>query len=160
MTTPSGTDNDPNGSNYGWGYTGKSGGGPEWIQEDVDISKFAGQKVQLRFEYITDAAINGEGFLLDNVAIPEVGYSIGFEDGDGGWQAAGFVRIDNVIPQTYRLALISSGNATSVQYLTLSLDNTLDIPLQIGGDVDAVTLVVTGTSRYTNEKAAYRFSIK
>jgi len=160
LTTPSGTDNDPNGSNYGWGYTGKSGGGPEWIQEDVDISKFAGQKVQLRFEYITDAAINGEGFLLDNVAIPEVGYSIGFEDGDGGWQAAGFVRIDNVIPQTYRLALISSGNATSVQYLTLSLDNTLDIPLQIGGDVDAVTLVVTGTSRYTNEKAAYRFSIK
>lgn len=126
----------------------------------MDISKFAGQKVQLRFEYITDAAINGEGFLLDNVAIPEVGYSTGFEDGDGGWQAAGFVRIDNVIPQTYRLALVSSGNTTSVQYLTLAQDNAIDIPLQIGGDVDAVTLVVTGTSRYTNEKAAYRFSIK
>ena len=172
LNTPSGTGKDPNGSNYGWGYTGISAGspsppfrgepegGPEWIQEDVDISKFAGQKVQLRFEYITDAAINGEGFLLDNVVIPEVGYSTGFEDGDGGWQAAGFVRIDNVIPQTYRLALVSSGNTTSVQYLTLAQDNAIDIPLQIGGDVDAVTLVVTGTSRYTNEKAAYRFSIK
>jgi len=56
--------------------------------------------------------------------------------------------------------LISSGNATSVQYLTLSPDNTLDIPLRIGGDIDAVTLVVTGTNRYTNEKAAYRFNIQ
>jgi hypothetical protein len=160
LNTPSGTGEDPNGSNYGWGYTGKSASSPEWIQEKVDISKYAGQKVQLRFEYITDAAINGDGLMLDNIAIPEIGYSTGFEDGDGDWRAAGFVRIDNVLPQTYRLALVSSGYTTSVQYLTLSPDNTLDIPLRIGGDINAVTLVVTGTSRYTNEKAAYRFNIQ
>ena len=35
--------------------------------EEVDLSQFAGKKVQIRFEYITDAAINGEGFLLDDV---------------------------------------------------------------------------------------------
>ena len=48
LTTPAGTPEDPSGNSYGWGYNGQSGGGPEWIQEFVDISQFAGNKVQLR----------------------------------------------------------------------------------------------------------------
>ena len=51
----------PSGNSYGWGYTGSTG---DWIQERVDLSQFAGQKVQIRFEYVTDAAVNEEGFLL------------------------------------------------------------------------------------------------
>ena len=56
LNTPSGTASNPNGASYGWAYTGQSNG---WIQELVDLSQFAGKQVSVRFEYITDPAVNG-----------------------------------------------------------------------------------------------------
>jgi hypothetical protein len=156
LTTPSGTPEDPSGNSYGWGYNGESGG---WVQENVDLSRYAGQKVQVRFEYVTDAAVNGEGFLLDDVAIPEIGYFSDFEGGDGGWQADGWVRVSNALPQTYQLALISVGKAVEVIYLGPGNDNSLEIPIEIGGDVEEVVLVVTGTTRFTRQKTGYRIEI-
>ena len=159
LTTPSGTPEDPSGNSFGWGYNGLSGSDGIWIQEEIDISQYSGQEVQLRFEYITDAAVNGEGLLLDDIAVPEVGYYTDLEADAGGWEAAGFVRIRNLLPQTYRLALIKVGDTTEVEFIELSADNVADIPLEIGDEVDEVILVVTGTTRYTRQKAAYRFEI-
>jgi hypothetical protein len=161
LNTPSGTGDDPQGNNYGWGYTGNSGGGksPIWIHENVDLSQYAGQKLTLRFEYITDSNVTGEGFLLDDLSIPQIGYSTGFEAADAGWQVNGWARIQNVLPQTYRLALISFGDPTTVQYITLNPDITADIPFSIGNKVDNVVLVVSGTTRFTRQLAPYRFSV-
>lgn len=156
LTTPSGTANDPSGNSYGWAYTGNSQG---WIQEQVDLSQFAGQKIQLRFEYVTDAAVHGEGLLLDDLSIPEIGYSADFEQDDESWQAEGWVRLENVLPQTYRLALITKGDQINVQYLDLGADNRVEVPLSLGAEVDEAVLVVSGTTRFTRQKAAYRFSI-
>jgi hypothetical protein len=157
ISTPSGTAEDPTGNNYGWGYNGLSGSGPEWIQDEVDLSEFAGQEVQLRFEYITDAAVNGEGFLLDDISIPEIGYFSDFETDEGGWEADGWVRLQNVLPQTFRLSLIKQGDSTVVENIPVSADNTAEIPLEFGNGVDSVTLVVSGTTRFTRQPAAYRF---
>jgi hypothetical protein len=159
LTTPSGTPDNPSGSSYGWGYNGESGGGPKWIQEKVDLSKFAGKQVQIRFEYVTDAAVNGEGFLLDNIAVPETGYLSDFESDSGGWQADGFARIRNVLPQFFHLALITKGQETTVQEFDLPSNNALDIPIQIGNDIREVVLVVTGTTRFTQQQASYTLSI-
>ncbi len=56
------TNHDPNGANYGNGYTGFSGG---WIQEVIDLTPYVGQKVWVRFEYLTDAGVTHAGFFLD-----------------------------------------------------------------------------------------------
>ncbi len=159
LTTPSGTLEDPSGNSYGWGYNGLSGGDGRWIEETVDLSNYVGKKVYLRFEYVTDAAVNGEGFLLDDVAIPEIGYFSDFEADAGGWEAAGFVRVRNLLPQTFRLALIRMGDTPQVEYIDLNEDVSAEIPITIGGEVDEVVLVVAGTTRYTRQKAAYRFEI-
>ncbi len=159
IRTPSGTANDPTGSNYGWGYNGFSGGGPDWIQEEIDLSRFAGQEVTLQFEYITDAGVNGEGFLLDDVAIPEIDYFTDFEADNGGWEAAGFARIQNILPQSYRLAVISMGDETTIEQIVLAGDNQIEIPLDFTGDVDEVVIVVTGTTRFTRQTAPYRIRI-
>jgi immune inhibitor A len=159
LKTPSGTSSNPNGASYGWGYTGASNG---WIQESIDLSDYAGQKVYVRFEYLTDPAVNGEGFLLDDVSIPAINYSTDFETDDKSWQAAGFARIQNAIPQTFRLALITyNSKGTSVQIIPVTSDQTADIPLAIGqnGVKDAV-LVVSGTTRFTRLLAPYQFSIR
>ncbi|OQY19487.1 MAG: hypothetical protein B6I35_11600 [Anaerolineaceae bacterium 4572_32.2] len=98
LTTPSGVGTNPNGNSFGWAYTGSSGG---WIQEQVDISAYAGQEVLIRFEYVTDDAVNRPGFVVDDVAIPEIGYSSDFEEGEDGWETAGFMRHANVLPQRW-----------------------------------------------------------
>lgn len=157
LTTPSGTAEDPSGNSYGWGYNDLSDGTGTWVQEQVDLSPYAGRQLQLRFEYVTDAAVNGEGMLIDDVAIPETGYFEDFETGDGGWQAGGWVRVQNTLPQTFRLALVTEGAVTEVEYLALDATNSLTIPLDIGGEVDEVVLVVMGTTRFTRQPAAYRF---
>jgi immune inhibitor A len=160
LTTPSGTNKNPSGNSYGWGYNDKSGGGPAWIQEHVDISQFTGKKVQLRFEYITDAAVNGEGFLLDDLSVPEAGYTTDLEKDDGGWVGSGFVRVQNILPQTFRVTLISKGLATTVKDIQLDESNAADIPIHLGGDVKDVVMVVSGTTRFTLQKAVYQFSIQ
>ena len=160
VMTPSGTGRDPTGNSFGWGYTGQSGSGLKWVQEEVDLSQFAGKKIQLRFEYITDAAVNMDGFLLDDIAIPEIGYSSDFENDDGGWQADGFVRIQNVLPQTFKISLILIGNTTTVQRIDLTADNIVNIPLHLGTEADEVILVVSGTTRFTTQKALYYITIE
>ena len=161
LKTPSGTGEDPSGNSYGWAYNGQSDGDGSWIREEVDLSAYAGEQVQIRFEYVTDAAVHGEGFLLDDVSIPEIGYQTDFEDDQGGWEQAGFVRIENNLPQTYRLALVSLGDTPTVKYVELDDQNKLSLPLEIGGEgePEQVLLIVSGTTRFTRQKADYQFHI-
>jgi hypothetical protein len=158
LFTPTGTPEDPSGNSYGWAYNGFSAG---WIEEEVDLARYAGQRVWLRFEYVTDAAVNGEGFLLDDVSVPAVGYFSDFETDDGGWEAAGFVRINNSLPQTFRLALLTrNSNGVTVEIIPLTPDQVAEIPIQIGDDVQEVVLVITGTTRFTRQPASYEIDIR
>lgn len=154
LNTPSCTTDNPTGNSYGCGYTGISNG---WVQQKVDLSNYAGKKVQLRFEYVTDAAVNGEGFMLDDVAIPGINYSSDLEKDNGGWEPSGFVRIQNQLPQTYLLSIIQKSGKTTVERLALNSDQTLSLPLDLQNDV---VLVVSGSTRFTRQLANYRFSIQ
>jgi hypothetical protein len=93
LQPPLSTDANPHGSNFGYGYTQKTRGS-EWVQESIDLSAYAGKQVWIRFEYVTDAVQNGEGMLLDDIQISEIGYFTDFEQDDGGWEAEGWVRVN------------------------------------------------------------------
>ncbi len=157
VTTPSGTADDPSGNSYGWAYNGVTDG---WIQESIDLSQYAGKKIFVRFEYVTDAAVNGEGMLIDDVSVDAIGYFSDFESGEDDWVTDGFVRVQNALPQTFRLALIKEGTATTVETIKLNGDQTVEIPISLGGNVDNATLVVSGTTRFTREEASYSIEIK
>jgi immune inhibitor A len=155
ITTPSGTGTDPSGNSYGWGYTGTTNG---WIEEKIDLSAYAGKKISVRFEYLTDAAVNGEGLLLDDVKLEATGYSSDFEADDGGWQAEGFVRVQNVLPQTFGLALIKTSDS-SVTMIPLTEDQTAEIPISLKAGEKAY-LVISGTTRFTRETGTYQIEIR
>jgi hypothetical protein len=156
LATPECVTSDPSGNSFGCAYNGASG---SYIQHQIDLSNFAGRKVWLRFEMITDEAVAGEGMLIDDVAVPEIGYFSDFEADDGGWTAAGFVRIQNRLPQSYRLALITtSGRQTHIQKLALDENHSLRLPVRLENSNDEVILVVSGMTRYTHQQAPYRFS--
>jgi hypothetical protein len=162
LTTPSGTAENPTGNSYGWGYTGFSGGidGGEWIRETVDLTPYAGEQVELRFEYITDAAVNGDGLLLDDFSISALGYATDFELEDGEWRAEGFVRMYNRVPQTYRLMLIEQGGETSVRPVAVDDEQQAEFELSLGGETDEAILMVVGTSRHTWQPAPYRMTLE
>jgi immune inhibitor A len=161
VTTPSGTPTNPNGNNFGWGYTGKSGGGeePVWIQEEVDLSPYVGQEVLIRFEQITDGAVNRPGFALDDVAIPEIGVSSDFEADGDGWEPAGFIRHVNVLPQRWLLQAVVYGPETTVQRLSLAEDQTGQWEIPLGDGADSAMFIVSALAPETTEPASYRFEV-
>jgi hypothetical protein len=74
---------------------------------------------------------------------------------DGGWQGQGFVRIQNQLPQTFRLAIIRQGGGTTVEHIQLPESNQVEIPLSLGGEVKNAILVVSGTTRFTRQDAVH-----
>ena len=156
LNTPSCTNYDPSGNSYGCGYNGETGG---WIPETVDLSQFAGQEVTLRFEYITDAAVNGEGLLLDDISIPTIGYTTDFETDDGGWDAKGFARVNNLLPQTFKVSVIQIGKETTVTNLAISDLRTASLDLMLENS-DQVIVVVSGTTPFTNQEASYEIDLE
>jgi hypothetical protein len=160
LQTPSGTDTNPTGNNYGWGWTGTSrrAKAPVWTQEVVDLSPYAGKHVLVRFEYITDPAVNGAGLIVDNIRIPEISYAADFENGLDGWEGKGFVRLQNVIPQSYRVLLVRRGSQTTVEELPLDdrMSGSMSLSVEDGEDV---YLIVIGTARFTNQKGSYQYIV-
>ncbi len=155
LQTESGTDYNPSGNSYGWGYNGQSN---SWIQESVDISAYAGERVFIRFEYVTDPAVNGEGLLVDDIAIQELGYFTDFETDDGGWIGDGFVKVSSSLPQTFRVSLIKYGDETTVEQYQVESSDTLRIPVD-GSEIKESVIVISGTTRFTRTPAAYQFKI-
>ena len=161
------TNDDPNGANFSDGYTAKSGvpatdkkGAAKWIQEKIDLSQYAGKKVQIRFEYITDAGVTHAGFFVDDIAIPEINYRYDAESGDDGWQAQGFVRHANALPQQWLAQLITARkNQTTVERLPLAPDQSGRWMINLGSDVDHAVLTVSGIAPVTTEPAHYWFAV-
>jgi immune inhibitor A len=162
LTTPSGTDTNPNGNSFGWAYTGRSGGGgtSKWILEQVDLSTYTGQEVSIRFEYITDDAVNRPGFILDDIAIPEIGYSSDFEKDEDGWEPAGFIRHANVLPQRWLVQLVLYGPETTVQRLELEQDQTGEWVIPLDNRTDRAVITISGLAPVTTEMGSYSYEIE
>ena len=151
------TTTDPQGANWGNGYTGTSGGStPSWIDEQIDLTPYAGQEIVLRFELITDDAYNAPGLALDNIAIPEINFRDDAE-ADNGWTAQGFVRTDNQLPQQWEVRLVRiDGNTVTFEPLPLGDGNTGEYRLEAG---QRGALVVSATTPHTTERAPYQLRI-
>ena len=85
----------PNGNNRGNGITGVSGATTldptaKWQAADVDLSAYAGKTVTIRFEYVTDPAVNNPGLTLDDVELVDGSTAIWpkatFESGLDGFE--------------------------------------------------------------------------
>jgi hypothetical protein len=159
LNTQDCTTDNPSGNSFGCGYTNNSGGGDtsDWVQQSVDLSPYAGKKVLVRFEYITDDATNRPGWMIDDVTVPELNYTQDFETDASDWQGEGFVRIDNILPQEFVVQVIHSGSPDTVERLPLT-NNTGSITLDLSEG--PATLVVSGVTPFTTELASYQIEIK
>jgi immune inhibitor A len=151
------TTTNPGGSNYKAGLTGKSG---DWAQEEMDLSPYAGKRVLLRFEYITDDAYNAPGWAIDDITIPEINFNDNIESGAGDWDAKGFLRSDNVLPQKYIVQVIEKSGTTNIKRITLDAQNRGSYTIAgFGKGVTSATLVVTAFAPTTTEVHEYQLGI-
>jgi immune inhibitor A len=151
------TTSNPNGQNYGNGFTGASGGdNPRWVPEAVDLTPYAGRQILIRFEYVTDDSYNADGFAIDDVEIPE----IGFKDtaaSDHGWHADGFVRIDNRWPEKYLVEVLSPSGSPPVQ--TMQLDASQHGSMKIAAG-QTVTVAVAGLAPITTHTTTFELGLR
>jgi hypothetical protein len=156
------TDKNPVGNAFGPGWTGISGGGksPQWVQETMDLTAFAGKQILLRFEYVTDDAVNGPGLMVDDIAIPEIGYSDGGENGSAGWEAAGWVLTDNKLTQRWLVQLLQIGeDKITVERMDVGPDGRGRLTVDDLGELDGAILVISGLAPMTTEPAQYSYTI-
>jgi hypothetical protein len=157
LVGPSSTESNPNGNSFGPAYTGQSGG---WIEERFDLTPYVGHEVLVRFEYVTDDAVNRVGWLIDDVHIPELAYEIDFEAGPGEWQARGFVYSDNLVSQRYQVQLITLGRALDVVSMPLDQEQRGTLEIRgLGTEFDSAVLVISAMAPVTTERAQYEYAI-
>jgi hypothetical protein len=144
------SDYDPIGASYGPGYTGSSDG---WVEEEIDLSAYAGRRVLLRFEYVTDDATSLTGFAVDNIEVPELGFRDGADTAEG-WSVEGFVRIEGPLPQRFIVQVIDPSESRVAR---IPLDESNRGTALLGSE--PAIIVISGVTRDTTERARYTWSV-
>lgn len=157
------TATNPNGTNFGNGYTGKSAGraGADangWLHEQIGLGQYAGKETLIRFEYITDDGYNAGGIAVDDVSIPELGYKDDAE-ADNGWQSAGFVRLANAMPQHYYVALVKFKDSGGFEVQPVDVSEEGKASFTVEGAYSKAVLVIAGTTPHNIQKAAYQLKV-
>lgn len=148
------TTDDPQGANYGNGFTSTSGGSTaQWIDESLDLTPYVGKEVLVRFSLITDDAFNLPGMAIDDIRIPEINFSDDVENGANGWQTTGWVRTNNQLDQRWQVRLVTYEN-DEPQVAAVALDDSNEGEIRVPANTRAV-LVVTASTSHTSERASY-----
>jgi immune inhibitor A len=132
------TDANPEGANLGNGYTGNScsAAGRDkncWVSEHADLSPFAGKRILLRWEQVTDEGYNAQGLALAHITIPEAGVSL--DTTTPGWQPAGWLVATNTLAEQWLVtALVFGPHGVRV------------MPISVGGDGRGSLAVPAGST--------------
>lgn len=172
----------PSGNSFGHGYNGTSpapddtsaeqnveGGGilkpldavPQWRTEQFDLSPYAGGELYIRFEYVSDDAVNRSGWLIDDIQIPAINYATDFENGPDGWESEGWLLTDNRLAQRWLLQLISLENnvLVDIERSLVDLNGKATLTVDpLGGDRTAV-FIISALAPVTTEAASYSYTI-
>ena len=157
LETPETSPQNPIGNGFGSGYTGESRG---WINQTVDLTPFVGSEVLLRFQYVTDDAIDGIGLCIRYISIPEAKLEVD----DATWQPGGFVRINNRVRQDFAVQVILVGKEKGAesQVLQMPLDqaNNGDLILNAPQDYARIVVAVIAMAPSTVQPTSYTLSLR
>ena len=151
LATPHTSEANPVGNNFGSGYTGDL----DWTKENIDLAGYVGQTVQVRFQYVTDDAINGTGLCLRGLTI----------SGDGlalvpHWRADGFALIDNRVNQDFIVQVIELGSQTRLSEMPLDQDKSGAFTIAEPSNLERLMVVVAALAPHTRQPASYTIAVE
>ena len=121
-----------------------------WVEEAILLDDFTGNEILLRFEVLTDSAITGYGFAIDNIFIPEINFFDSMEGDVSAWQTTGFVSSGTQLPQQWSVQLVQDGIATTIPLNEL---NQVQVPIQISNA--GATLIIMPQTPFIDIPAYY-----
>jgi hypothetical protein len=104
---------------------------------------------------VTDEAVQGDGFVLDDVEIPEINFR-DTASSDNGWIAEGFVRTGNVVPQPWLVEIISGDRTQPVRQLVVRRDGTASLELQAN---EKVVVAIAGLAPDSTQQPTYQLRL-
>jgi hypothetical protein len=133
-----------------------------WMQQTVDLSAYAGQSILLRFESLRVPGIEDSGIAIDNITIPEIGFSDDAERGVQGWTLYGWGQLDNQTRGRYLLqAAEINQNRVQVSQLIAPGERTTSGVWEFSLDADeTLVLAISGVSDETTMPASYNLSFR
>jgi immune inhibitor A len=149
------TSDDPQHVAYGVGYSGASAG---WVDESLPLDAYAGKEILVRFEMITDDGVTRPGIGLDDVSIPEIGYSTDFEADDGGWQPEGWLWTDNRLPESGWLQVAQKAGEETIDVQRWQIDQA-DYRVELEPGVDEVVVALSPFAPVTTVPMPYTLTI-
>lgn len=158
LKTESGTDKNDSGFNLGWGYTGSSNG----IQHQaIDLSEFAGKRISLRFDYITDQALVSDGALIDNIRIDAIGFLDDAETDGSGWKSCGFIRMYNQLPQKFvNIFAENNGETSNLEIRWPEKGRSITFLCDFSDDpIQDCTIGISALNRYATQNAEYSLEV-
>ena len=157
----------PGGNAFGPGYTYQSSvpgsDGPGWVTDTFDLSPYAGHIIQIRFEYVTDDAVNTRGWFVDDIAIPAAGYYADFENGADGWESEGWLLTDNHLQQRWLVQVLNLDDNRLIGIERPLVDPLLGnarFHIDALGDGNTAVLAVSALAPVTTERAGYRITVR
>ena len=149
---PATSPENPFGNGFGPGYTGRSGG---WIQESVNLSPFAGEDLWVRFQYVTDDAVNASGACFRDLSIQTAGETPAITADHAGWAAQGFVFTDNIVRQDFQVQLLTTGDEPKVRQIGLDANNAGELTVMPPKDGQRLIVAVGSMAEKTRQPAGY-----
>ena len=155
----------PSGNSFGPGFTDISAqpgfSSPDWVQERFDLSDYAGEEIWVRFEYVTDDAVNRPGWFVDDISIPALDYATDFEAGPDGWESEGWLLTDNRLAQGWAVQVLSmqDGELVALDRYAPDRDGNLTLDMADLGGSNTVIIAISGLAPVTTEAATYTYEI-
>lgn len=104
-------------------------------------------------------SVNHAGFAVDDLAIPETGWSDNAEAGDKDWASSGFIRIHNRVPQIWSVRAVEQNKDGTL------VVHDLDIKKGTGkfevdfSNLNRLVVFVIGQTRYTTIPSSYQVEV-
>ncbi len=161
------TTHNPSGNSFGPAFTGQSADSPGdaapiWVQESFDLGAYAGEKVLLRFEYVTDDAVNAPGWFIDQVEIPAIDYTASWENDVDNWESEGWILTDNRLPQEWlvQIMVFQDGKLIHFERPPVGDDGTVRFAMKGLNNRSEVILAISGLTPVTTEEAIYDLRVE
>ncbi len=135
-------------------YTGSSGG---WLTDQIDLTPYAGGSVLVSFDYRTNLIYVLDGVALDDVQVPELGFTDNAEVADPGWQTEGWIHTDNSIPQHWGLYVVTRGEPATVTPVPV-VDGRAHVAGDFPPDGSSIVLVIAASAPCAGVPSEYTLS--
>lgn len=138
---------------------------PVWTTQEVNLSAYAGKPIIVQFDYISVAMDTDQGIAIDNISIPEIGFTDDAESGALGWTLNGFQQMNNLLAARYlvQYAVFDSTNpaASRVERLIGPADSATSGSWTLTLTPNELfILAVSGVNDETNLPAFYSLTVQ